>query len=85
MASLPTAQPDRSLFNHGPGKGDKERSSGWRANYDEINWTGVGMVRRGVKQIKSYRVRPACQGPNCGCTDGISHSPECRAEHDAQC
>lgn len=26
---------------------------------------------------------PACKGTNCGCTDGLSHSPECRAEHEA--
>lgn len=25
----------------------------------------------------------ACKGTNCGCTDGRSHSDECRAEHDA--
>jgi hypothetical protein len=26
-----------------------------------------------------------CKGTNCGCTDGVSHSAECRAEHDALC
>ena len=26
---------------------------------------------------------PACQGKNCGCTDSVSHSLECRAEHEA--
>jgi hypothetical protein len=26
---------------------------------------------------------PSCKGTNCGATDGISHSPECHAEHDA--
>lgn len=25
---------------------------------------------------------PACQGKNCGCTDGRSHSPECIQEHE---
>lgn len=25
---------------------------------------------------------PACKGRNCGCTDGVSHSPECQQEHD---
>lgn len=24
-----------------------------------------------------------CQGKNCGTTDGVSHSPECIAEHEA--
>ena len=26
---------------------------------------------------------PACKGTNCGCTDGVSHSNECREEYDA--
>lgn len=30
-------------------------------------------------------ILPACNGANCGCTDGLNHSPECRAEHDALC
>lgn len=25
----------------------------------------------------------ACKGMNCGCTDGVSHSVECRAEYAA--
>lgn len=25
----------------------------------------------------------ACKGMNCGCTDGVGHSVECRAEHAA--
>ncbi len=25
-------------LNHGSGKGCKERSTKWRANYDDINW-----------------------------------------------
>ena len=25
-------------LNHGPGKGDKDRSPGWRNHYDEIDW-----------------------------------------------
>lgn len=29
------------------------------------------------------RVTPPCQGINCGCTDGVSHSLECEAEHAA--
>ena len=24
-----------------------------------------------------------CKGTNCGCIDGVSHSPECRAEHES--
>lgn len=26
---------------------------------------------------------PPCKGTNCGATDGVSHSAECKAEHDA--
>jgi hypothetical protein len=26
---------------------------------------------------------PKWNGTNCGCTDGLGHSPECKAEHDA--
>ena len=26
---------------------------------------------------------PPCKGANCGCTDGVSHSSECFAEHEA--
>lgn len=29
---------DFGLHRTGAGKGDKERSPGWRKNYDEINW-----------------------------------------------
>jgi len=25
---------------------------------------------------------PACQGLNCGCADGLSHSAECQREHE---
>jgi hypothetical protein len=28
---------------------------------------------------------PACKGPNCGATDGRSHSAECQATHEAAC
>lgn len=28
---------------------------------------------------------PACAGANCGTTDGVSHAPECQAEHTATC
>ncbi|CBJ38281.1 protein of unknown function [Ralstonia solanacearum CMR15] len=31
-------------------------------------------------EVTSY---PACKGMNCGTTDGVSHSPECQAEHAA--
>lgn len=28
-------------------------------------------------------LKPACKGINCGATDGVSHSRECQAEHEA--
>jgi hypothetical protein len=44
-------------LNHGPGKGDKERSPGWRRNYDEIDFhrsTRDGFARRGNRLVKAY-------------------------------
>lgn len=35
--------------------------------------------------LRSPIVTPPCKGTNCGATDGVSHSPECHAEHDAAC
>jgi len=29
--------------------------------------------------MKTY---PACKGKNCGCTDGVSHSVECKEEYE---
>jgi hypothetical protein len=73
MGSLPTAQPERNLFNndHGAGKGDKERGSKWRENYPAIEW-GIfrpDMERRGVKQVKRYgtlaKAEPFVELPPC--------------------
>jgi hypothetical protein len=57
MPNMPT---ERDLLaSHGCGKGDKERSPGWRANYEDINWAGVsGMVRDGAKWVKRYSQEP---------------------------
>lgn len=42
-------------LNHGAGKGDKDRSPGWRKNYDEIRWPGVtGFKRRDSRLRKIY-------------------------------
>lgn len=54
MPNMPT---ERGLLDaHGAGKGDKERSSSWRKNYDEIDWSGSvsGFTKQGVKQVKVY-------------------------------
>jgi len=34
-----TSTRDIGLPSSGAGKGDKDRSPGWRNNYDEIQWT----------------------------------------------
>jgi hypothetical protein len=45
-------------LNHTNGKGDKERSPGWRNNYPDINFhrgeKPDGFARRGVRQVKCY-------------------------------
>jgi len=46
-------------LNHGGGKGDKERSPGWRHNYDGIDfhrnaWLEDGFARRGNRLVKVY-------------------------------
>ena len=50
--------------------------------------TGINEVITAIREALAehpaqQQVFPACQGMNCGCTDGISHSPECQAEHAA--
>lgn len=42
-------------LNHGAGKGDKERSPGWRNNFDDIHFPPAeGFVRRGNRMVKVY-------------------------------
>lgn len=50
---------DRSMFNNG--KGDADRSPGWRDHYDDISWpdggkrqSSDGFSRRGGKLVKRY-------------------------------
>ena len=52
---------DRSMFNNG--KGDADRSPGWREKYHEVNWPdggkrtdGAGFTRHGTKLVKRYGV-----------------------------
>jgi hypothetical protein len=40
---------DFGLKSNGAGKGDHERSPGWRKNYNEINW---GPDHGGVKRFR---------------------------------
>lgn len=53
-------------LNHGAGKGDKDRSPGWRKNYDEIDWqrgapkpNGFRRHSKGIR--KTYRKEPAVE------------------------
>lgn len=61
MGSIPVAHSSRDLFpGHGAGKGDAERSSGWRNNYSEINWPGVSGLQRDRRGrlVKTYGPKP---------------------------
>jgi hypothetical protein len=42
---------DFGLKNNGAGKGDSDRSPGWRAHYNEINW-GPDHDTGGVKRFR---------------------------------
>ena len=42
----------------------------------------AGQVDCRVRLAEAHQY-PACKGTNCGCTDGVSHSPECHAEHES--
>src|ERR1035441_339164 len=50
-------------LNHTPGKGDKDRSPGWRHNYDQIDFhrcgEAEGFARRGNHLVKAYGDRAA--------------------------
>jgi len=53
-------------LNHGQGKGDKDRSPGWRNRYDEIDWqrdktTGFRKGSMGIRKI--YRRNLQSQVP----------------------
>lgn len=53
-------QAGRSAFgnSHGAGKGDADRSPGWRDKYDDVEWphSEEGFTKRGGKLIKKYGV-----------------------------
>lgn len=42
-----------------------------------------GVLRAKQAAASSAPAFPPCQGRNCGATDGVSHSPECKIEHEA--
>lgn len=69
-------------LNHGPGKGDKDRSPGWRTNYDDIHFPlSEGFARRGNRLVKAYGGKKAVfnhpadcacshEGMDCGAEEG---------------
>ena len=52
-----------------------------RLKADSLDWrhkyTFANIIAYRIAQPAKY---PACKGKNCGCTDGVSHSPDCHAE-----
>lgn len=46
-------------------------------------WAGLLQDEPGQGARQLMKTYPACKGTNCGATDGVSHSLECKAEHDA--
>jgi hypothetical protein len=66
-------------LNHTNGKGDKERSPGWRNNYDEINFPPAeGFVRRGNRMVKCYTPgrKAVFKFPELGAASKPTASPE---------
>jgi len=55
--------------SHGAGKGDKDRSPGWRDNYDSIFFPGVTGLRRknAATLIKVYRPAPPAEEGVASC------------------
>jgi len=41
-------------------------------------------LEQGIAKLETAAGK-TCKGTNCGATDGVSHSPECLAEHEAAC
>lgn len=55
---------DRSFQSGGAGKGDADRSPGWREHYHDIDWPDGGrrlatdgFIQRGGRLVKHYGVR----------------------------
>ncbi|WP_186061024.1 hypothetical protein [Burkholderia gladioli] len=49
--------------------------------FDSMKIAGIGEVQSAAQAVAADGA--ACKGKNCGATDGVSHSPECVAEHEA--
>jgi hypothetical protein len=54
------------------------RPDGTRFNEDA---TGPSYLVKLIEDVAAHT--EPCKGMNCGCTDGVNHSPECNAEHAA--
>lgn len=49
--------------------------------FDSMKIAGIGEAQSAAQAVAADGA--ACKGKNCGATDGVSHSPECIAEHEA--
>ena len=48
----------------------------------DIHEAEIAALKSEIKVLKlSLPKCPPCKGTNCGCTDGVSHSSECLAQH----
>ena len=55
----------------------------WHAMADAAE-AKIAELKAELAALKSQsNLYPPCKGANCGCTDGVSHSSECFAEHEA--
>ncbi len=69
---------------------DREKASMPNASWPTgTNLLHAGQARAMLEHVLAAPAAPApntyppCKGMNCGCTDGVNHSPECQAEHAA--
>lgn len=67
------------------------KDGGWGYEADDGLWVDyddamaeINALKAELAALKSQsNLYPPCKGANCGCTDGVSHSSECFAEHEA--
>lgn len=76
---------DLGLRSTGAGKGDVERSSGWRDKYDEVEWTpkGIDPTTEGFKVVsnrlrKTYPAQPQQLGDAQPAAQDLPTVPEAR-------
>lgn len=65
---------------------------GQEREHEHLRWLGadvrmldsIGAINAFLNEVHAVAAAgTTCKGKNCGATDGISHSPECVAEHEA--